>query len=378
MSAVFAFLLALSIANPTSGDWIEAPVVLDVSQVEGITGGKDLVVLGTEALPVQADDLDNDGKIDELVFVCSIAAGVSKDYKLATTACPINPPARTHAGMYVKGFEGPGWESDRLAFRLYWDERNAVDIFCKRKPVLGLKEYSKPDVNYHQDTPWGMDVLKVGPALGAGGFGIWMDGSIHKVEKADRDFKVLVDGPIRSIIDLKYTNWEVGERRFDLIARISTIAGQRYCTVELWLTPQDKGPIPELVTGIVKHEDTRLIQDKDAGILGRWGRQALGPGEVPQSANLGLGVIVDPDQVVEFAEDENNSFFRLKGGDLGLKGYEEKDRQAHAQYKITANWEHEPNSADSTEEFEMDLRYLAAMKPVVLFEPVRGKRNDKK
>ncbi len=43
-------------------------------------------------------------------------------------------------------FEGPGWESDKIAYRLYLDWRNAIDIFGKKtsEPVLqnvGLEQF---------------------------------------------------------------------------------------------------------------------------------------------------------------------------------------------------------------------------------------------
>lgn len=370
-STLVSLLLALTLTNPTSTPWVEAPVVVDVSAVSGIGHGKGLVAVGTEILPVQADDFDKDGKADELVFLASIPAGVSRQYRIEKSECAIDPPKRSHAGMYVKGFEGPGWESDRLAFRLYWDARNATDIFCKRKPGLGLQQYAKPEVNYHQDTPWGMDVLKVKTAVGIGGWGVWVDGKLNKVEKAERDFEVLADGPIRSIIDLKYTNWEVGERRFNLTARLSMIAGQRFSTTELWLTPAegDSGPLPELVTGFVKHDGTTLIQDKAAGVVGRWGHQALGPGEVPNSADLGLGVAVDPANIVEFGEDAVNTYVRLRGENAAPKGMKPAPSQSYVRYRTTASWVHEPAGAKSAAEFETILRDIAAMKPAVAVEP---------
>lgn len=355
--------VSITVKNTTDQTWFEAPVVVLFSPELASFGSPDLVLQGTEILPIQADDLNKDGKPDELVFLATLGPQDTKEYIVIKNAYGFYSPSRTHAGMYVKGFEGPGWESDRLGFRLYWDERNAVDLFCKKKPILGLKQYARPDVNYHQDTAWGMDVLKVGPSLGAGGFGIWLGDKVQKVEKAERNFEVIADGPIRSIIDLKYTNWVVEKRKFDLTARISTIAGQKWAEVELFLTPQDEGPIPELVTGVVKHEETSLIQDKETGILGRWGLQALGPGEVPKSSHLGMGVVVNPKKIVSFGDDGNNNYVRLKSEKPPADKAVENKNTVYAQYKIHASWIQEAGGARSAEEYGNMLLSLAKLKP---------------
>lgn len=354
--------VSITVKNPTDQSWIEAPVVVPFSPELDSLGSPDILLQGTEILPIQADDLNKDGKPDEIVFLVTLEPGDTKEYIAIKNAYGFYSPNRSHAGLYIKGFEGPGWESDRLGFRLYWDERNAIDLFCKKKPILGLKQYAKPEVNYHQDTPWGMDVLKVGPSLGAGGFGIWLGDKIQKVAEAERNFEVIVDGPIRSIIDLKYTNWIVEKRKFDLTARITITAGQKWADVELFLTPQDDGKVPELVTGVVKHEETSLIQDKKTGILGRWGLQALAPGEVPKGSNLGFGVVVNPSQIVEFGEDASNNYIRLKAEKSPVAKTKGKNT-VYARYKIHASWIQEAGGARSTEEYQAMLSSLAKLKP---------------
>ena len=355
--------VSIVLKNSTDQRWIEAPVIVPFSTELESFGTPDLALQGTEILPIQADDLNKDGKPDELVFLATLEPQDTKEYMVIKNAYGFYSPSRSYAGIYVKGFEGVGWESDRLAFRLYWDERNAVDVFCKKKPVLGLKQYAKPGVNYHQDTPWGMDVLKVGPSLGAGGFGVWLEDKVQKVTKAERNFEVIADGPIRSIIDLEYTNWVVDKRKFDLTVRIAITAGQKWSMVELFLTPLDEGPVPELVTGVVKHEETSLIQDKETGILGRWGLQALGPGEVPKTSHLGMGVVVNPKQIISFGDDGNNNYVRLKSGTPPLGKAVKNKNTVYAQYKMHASWIQEPGGAQSSEEYHAMLLSLAKLKP---------------
>src|SRR5215813_6865327 len=119
---------------------------------------EDAAVLQTEELPSQIDDLDGDGKADELAFQVDLGARQSrivtisygeedriwrlrKDYKPRTSA------------LFSKKFEGLGWESDRIAYRIYFDPRNAIDIYGKRRPTLQLSMYASPDYGYHDESP---------------------------------------------------------------------------------------------------------------------------------------------------------------------------------------------------------------------------------
>lgn len=353
----------LRVANPTTDDWAEAPVVVSDARIVRALSSASGIAADADTMPLQLVDLDGDGTADEAAFLAALLAAETREF--GASAAPVSAPdSRAHAGMYLKGFEGPGWESDALAFRIYWDARNATDIFCKRTPVLGLKEYARPGTDYHQDTPWGMDVLKVGTALGIGGFGVWHDGKVEKVADATRDFRVVADGPLLAVADLVYTDWKVGDRVFDLTARMRMAAGQRHCDVELWLVPKDGGALPDLVAGFVKHPETTLIEDGKAGILGRFGVQALGPGESLHSAKLGLGIAVDPQHLVAVGEDDVNTFARLHPEatlpPAGMSG-----NGGRAAYRVSASWEHEPDGAQSAAEYEAILRRVAALRPQI-------------
>ncbi len=354
--------LIIPVRNQSGIPWVEMPVTIPVP-AEGLEPcANGWILSGRDILPVQADDLNGDGKPDEILFLVSLASGDATTYTLRANSCGMFFPARAHAGMYLKGFEGPGWESDRIAYRLYWDERNAIDIFGKHNPVLGLKGYATPGVNYHRETPWGMDILAVGPSLGMGSYAIWMDGKIHNVAQADRSYQVVADGPLRAILDLNYDNWTVGTRLFQLKARISILAGQRWTEIELRLRPLDQGPIPEFVTGVVKHEDTVLIRDSRAGILGRWGMQALGPDNKPGGSLLGMGVVVNPRQIVQIEEDAYSSYVRLRGDESALLSGGSPQKESVLRYCIHASWIQETGGADTVTAYETMLRDLAQMK----------------
>jgi len=182
-------------------------------------------------VPAQADDLDADGKVDEIAFVMNF---VSRERRVVTIAygsesviapLRVSFPKRAHAAFSQK-YEGMGWESDRVAWRLYFDGRNAIDLFGKRQPALALDYFAQPGVDYHQESPFGRDIYKNGDALGIGSIGAWVDGRAVKVaDVAGRKWKVVADGAVRAIVDLDYKGWKVGGKTVDLTSRLTIWAG---------------------------------------------------------------------------------------------------------------------------------------------------------
>ena len=88
-------------------------------------------------------------------------------------------PPNYKPGDNLITYEGPGWESQMVGYRLYLDGRNAIDVFGKKTTDMILKQVGRGD-DYHQIQPWGMDILKVGASLGSGGFGVHENGeAVH-------------------------------------------------------------------------------------------------------------------------------------------------------------------------------------------------------
>src|SRR5262245_46628501 len=193
--------ITVELYNPTDEDWAEVPVAVPMAKGQGILQTAKSAE-GAAAF-IQCDDLDGDGTPDEAFFLAKIPAITTVTYELTEDKFPTTPPARTHTGMYMptptmKGMEGPGWESDLIAFRLYWDARNATDVFCKTESILSLDKFAAKGHDYHRQSKWGQDVLKVGTAVGIGGFGVLDNGAVCKVADAKRVFKERANGPLRS------------------------------------------------------------------------------------------------------------------------------------------------------------------------------------
>lgn len=360
--------VVISVRNPTETDWKEAPVV--------ITYGPGTAALGPGALaarsdvhtvPVQRDDLDGDGRTDELAFLASMPAGKAATYTLIQRPEGLPVPQRAAARFSLKGFDGPAWESDVTGYRIYWNADNAMDIFNKSRPILSLEYWARPGVPHNIESEYGLDTLKVGRSLGLGGFGAWIDGSIHKVSNVMKACTIRADGPIRAVVDLEYVNWQPGPipdlareaitsakaPHYNLDVRVSIFAGQRWGDAVVTVTPLGESPMPELVTGLPNHDGTELIRDARAGILGRWGRQALGDRDAPNTADLGIGVILEPDAVIEMGDTDFDTYVRLR------------PRDGRVRYRYHGSWGKEPGGARSAREYEHMLRNVAELRPVI-------------
>ncbi len=121
-----------------------------------------------------------------------------------------------------------GWESKRDAFRLYFDKRNAIDLYGKPRPSLQLDRYATPGYIYHNYSPDGRDIYLVANALGIGAPAGWVNGTAeHVADVDDRSWHIVSTGPVRAIIELTYKGWKIAGKSVDFQEQITQWAGER-------------------------------------------------------------------------------------------------------------------------------------------------------
>lgn len=302
------------------------PGTVIVTATGASTLEEDASVEQTEELPSQADDLDGDGKADELAFqidlapkqtrVVTISYGdenriwrLRSDYKQRTAA------------LFSRKIEGPGWESERVAFRIYFDPRNAIDIYGKRRPALQLGMYAAPDYVYHDESPEGRDIFEVGDSIGIGAVAAMVDGKLIKVaDVKERQWRILASGPVRSIVELEYDGWNASGKIIHLRSRITQWAGERGFEHAIWA---DCGDNFSFVTGLpVKAGISPVNSGKGSPVawIASWGAQVAAPGakatEELRDQNLGLAVLTGA-PAAKFVDDAKNHLveFHLKNGE---------------------------------------------------------------
>jgi unsaturated chondroitin disaccharide hydrolase len=331
-------VLKLSVTNPALVDRVEnvavrVPDLLrvapDFKAVNAIvttsaasTLDEDARTIQTTELPSQADDLDGDGKYDELAFQIPLKAHQTRIVTIAygdqaailRLRSPY--PART-AMKFATRFEGLGWESEHNAWRIYFDKRNAIDLYGKRRPGLYLDLFALPEYVYHLETPMGRDIFKVEPTLGIGSVAALVDGKpVPVADVASRSWKVLASGPVRSIGEQEYKGWRVGGQTVDFVSRFTIWAGEHGFEHRITLS---QPAAVTLVAALPKKPGVPTVEiPAAAGVqaIGTWGHQVVVPGmkagttELPDE-NLGIALLMRQAEISGAETGDNNYFLKL-------------------------------------------------------------------
>jgi unsaturated chondroitin disaccharide hydrolase len=333
-------VLSVAELKKIAPDFAAGTVIVTTS--DAATLDQDAATLQTTELPSQADDLDGDGKYDEIAFQIDLKAHQTRVVSVAYGDPALMQrlrsayPKRTFM-KFATRYEGLGWESEQTAWRIYFDKRNAFDLFGKRRPGLYLDVFSAPEYVYHQESPFGRDIYGIGKALGPTGIGAVVDGKVTSVaEVADRQWRIASVGPVRSIGELTYKGWKIGDRTVDLVSRITQWAGEHGFEHRISITAAGGGPITvtggngiTFVTGLPIKQNMPEIRIKAYGTraVALWGPQVVLSGNKAQTVDLpdeelGVAVIAPETESADYADDANNVLMQLtpRNGAVQLYG----------------------------------------------------------
>lgn len=326
-------------------------------------------------LPSQCDDLDGDGKWDELAFLCDLKPDETIKIRFEKPDSNVHFPVRTNIrfGRMTKPFEevsddfrlktndtkfsapvyqmeGPAWENDMIAFRNYFDARNGIDIFGKMTTEMVMDSVGVNGREYHSLHEWGMDILKVGNSLGAGAIAIGIGDSLYRIGpcKSGR-YRLISEGPVRSVLVLSYIDVPAGGRLYQVVHRISIFAGEHFYRSQVWV--HDLKGDETLVTGIVNLHNVpaRNFQEGDMNILYSLGKQGIS-GEV-----LGMGVIVPESSFVRYWEAPDSGSAIVNTHLVSLKIVE----NIPSEYRFAAMWENRDPQVKDKAYFEGVLKESA-------------------
>lgn len=209
----------------------------------------------------QAKDPQNVGiAYGELLFQHSFLAGEkSATYTVEKTeeVAPVFP-ARTYARYVPERLDDFGWENDKIGHRTYGPALAApapagsgkevlvtsgLDLWFKRVPYpIVDRWYNKGHDHYHHDEGEGMDMYNVGRSRGAGGTGVWEGGKLY-VSTNYASWKVLANGPVRSVFELSYAAWDAAGLPVTETKRFTVDAGQQLDMIESTFTYAGEKPL---------------------------------------------------------------------------------------------------------------------------------------
>ncbi len=257
-------------------------------------------------IPSQVDDLDRDGRWDELAFLCTLAKGEKKtltikwvseaNYPSFTRRANVRYGKLTASGVvtelkmdshgkenlsrgggsvpYPYQMDGVAWENDRMGFRHYFDGRNCRDVYGKKTTEMvldkvGIKPDGYPGDTYHVMADWGRDILSVGKSFGMGGLallkneklirlGVTVDKTTDNVDSTR--YTLINKGVVRALFRLDFFGWDVDGEKIDL-SQVVTIWGGSYGYENRVIAKKlPKGS--SLVTGIVRNNNNQPLQSE--------------------------------------------------------------------------------------------------------------------
>jgi hypothetical protein len=249
------------------------------------------------------------------------------------------PKEHTDHSFYIR-YEGPGWESEKIGYRLYLDWRNAIDIFGKVNDSLVLAGVGQDGFeSYHNQAPWGQDIFKVGDALGIGSIGRWVDDKVLHFNEVDSTFASVSNSKSESVVNINYYGWKTGDEKINITSHLSISPGNHH--TKHTITPSKS--ISGICTGIINHKVEFFKKESDNkkwAYIATYGVQTLIPDQ------LGLAIFYKTSDAEKAFEGDLDHLVMFKPTTKPITFY------------FLAAWEKEENGIKTKVEFEKYLDKL--------------------
>ena len=327
------------VENPWNAEKVDEPVVIDLSSLgAGFTVKSATVFDGTNEIPSQLDDMNGDTRADELAFVINLPASGKKTLNVILSSLKSDKtyPARVYAEMlfrtskknkYAKGYaiyadgasdtynvqhhHGAAFESELVAYRIYFNEKQTTDLYGKFHKGLELEESQFYPTDEQLKRGFGDDVIKVNSSCGAGTLRGW-DGTQSTLIKpiAVRGQRILASGPVRTIVDAEVKGWQYQNKELNMINRYTLYAGHRDAQVDvLFDAPLDKEVSCTGVQNITGHAD--MFSDHN-GLVASWGTDWPVNDTVKyKKETVGLATYIPKKYVVKETSDKENFLYTI-------------------------------------------------------------------
>tara|TARA_B100001059_G_scaffold35659_1_gene28715 strand:- start:84327 stop:85493 length:1167 start_codon:yes stop_codon:yes gene_type:complete len=227
-------------------------------------------------LTTQLIDIDQDGKMDQLIFQPQLAPSSEKTFHLKEQ--PDKPEAVEYCFSRIvpTRIDDYTWENDKVAFRTYGPRAQALVEEGKEGGIISsgidcwLKKVSYPVINkwykaseedgisYHEDHGEGLDNYHVGISRGAGGLAIKGAEDQYFVSKNFTTHKTLASGPLRTLFQFDYADWQGPQGMIKEQKTISLDYGNNLMKIEVSIQGTD-----HVAAGISLQENNGTILDKN-------------------------------------------------------------------------------------------------------------------
>lgn len=350
------------VENPSGFDRKDQPVVLDASHFGGlIPQDFPVALVAGKQVPVQADDLDRDGNTEEIAILLDLKANqkivVTLKFKKKAGSSvffrrlnaqmfkkedgkiiPVKEASSPTGDLYNSlHHHGPAFESELMAYRLYFDKKQTIDVYGKKQPRLELAESLWYPTDEQLARNFGDDILLVKDYVSVGTFKGWNGSKATHIEPiTNRTARILAEGPVRTVVDMVAENWAYNGQTVQLTNRVFLYAGHRDIEIVNYVYSKNLTAL-NFCTGVQKFPEMTFYE-KD-NVMAVWGRNWPVNDTIKyEKETVGLAVYCPEDIVSQKIEDKSNFLFLLKGLPV-------------IRYYATVYWKKEEGGVKSDEEF---------------------------
>lgn len=381
--------VTFQVSNPSKAPRTDVPVIIPLEAGWGPVATA-IVTDGQKEIPCQLDDLDQDGTFDELCFLADLKSKENATYQVtfSSEGEPRTYPARVYAEMLIRNdkvkeknkhnnfiesitargdcansyniqhHHGVDFESELNGIRIYFDQRQTIDLYGKYQKRLELEATQFYTSKEQKAEGYGDDVLWVGNTFGLGAFRGW-DGQQPTMiaPVRSRTQRIISYGPLRTIVEVFDRGWKADKDKapLNMTIRYTQYAGHRDTDVDVIF---DKNVADyTFSTGIINVKDSEEFSDKK-GLRACWGCDwPSSDHENFKPETVGLGIWI-PQQFIKSEESSNkdNYAFVLRTEDN------------HLSYKIIYCSDNESFGYHSAQEW---FGFLKNWKALEIEQPVK-------
>lgn len=356
----------INIHNDSKIDRKDEPVTIQLKDVPALNFqvAHAAVKDNGKLVPVQLDDMDGDYCKDELFFLTDIRAKEKKTFTVTLTdevpqqqdvaavvpriytALQIRDKKDLHPD--VSRVEAPGKtniyndiymhgitiESEYVGYRIYFDERQNIDLYGKKKKQLEIATTQFYTTAEQLAEGYGTDVLWAGKAIGCGSFKRFRDGEPENWTGDVVDTRgehIVTTGPLRTVVEV----YDLGmlnpsdvpgkpAGRYDVRQRYTLCAGHRDVKVDVQFSEQPNHAYNQFCTGVQKvgvtADDSVRLGHTPAGyitpdgVAASWGCDYpdMGKKQLWGPEAIGMAVYVPKQYIRDQKEDDINYIYAIQ------------------------------------------------------------------
>lgn len=207
-------------------------------------------------------------------------------------------------------------ENPWVAYRVYMDNRQSLDLYVKQTPQLELDHTGFYTTKEQLAEGYGCDVLWAGKSIGAGSFRGWQNYSPVTIDSVDSRKQTVIDS---RTVEVEDVNWMFNGHAIQMTQRYSVEPHSRDLFVEITLrgyTPDDV-----FATGVQKLETDNIGFILPNGRAASWGSNVPDKNHPEWTEQVGLAVVINPENFVATVENNLNYLFLLKPNKKGKITY---------------------------------------------------------